>query len=479
MNTICESWQAGAVRFQRTRPLVMNRGLGAASWRTILWMLLAAVLAGAPPAARAESAGVTAAAKDFVALLAKEDFAGAFARFDPTMKGALPEARLREVWASVQAQAGVFKEQAGTRTEKVQGCEVVLVTCKFERATLDTKVAFDADRRVAGLFFVPTRPATFPPPPYAKRDAFRERDFSVGKEPWILPGTLAVPVGAGPWPAVVLVHGSGPEDRNETVGANQPFRDLAWGLASRGIAVLRYEKRTKQHAAKLAGKVLEITLKEETVDDALDAAARLRSTEGIDPQRVFVLGHSLGGMALPRIGKADPKIAGLIVLAGSTRPLEDIIVEQLDYLGSLDPSASAEDASKLAQLRAEALKVKQLTPADLSSTNLVIGGSARYWLDLRGYDPAATARTLKQPFLILQGQRDYQVTQADFEGWRKALGASPDATFKLYPQLNHLFIAGEGKSRPSEYERSGHVAEEVITDIAAWIGEKQGRGAPR
>jgi hypothetical protein len=432
-------------------------------------MLLATAAVSAPWAARAESGDVTASARDFVGLLAKADFAGAVARFDPTMKQALPEATLRQVWAGVQAQAGPFKKQLDTRAEKLAGYDVVLVTCQFEQATLDTKVVFNTGRQVAGLFFVPTRPPTNPPPPDARSDAFREKEFTIGKGQWVLPGTLAVPAGTGPWPAVVLVHGSGPEDRDETVGANKPFRDLAWGLASRGIAVLRYEKRTKQYGAKLAAAIQEITLKEETIDDALDAAARLRATEGVDPQRVFILGHSLGGMAIPRIGKADPKIAGLIVLAGSTRPLEDIIVDQLDYLASLDTSRSAESGPKLAQIRADVAKVKKLTAADVSSTNLLVGASARYWLDLRDYDAAATAKTLKQPLLILQGQRDYQVTQADFDGWKKALGASPNATFKLYPNLNHLFIAGEGKSTPSEYERTGHVAETVVADIAAWI----------
>jgi hypothetical protein len=422
-----------------------------------------------PWAARSESGDVAASARDFVGLLAKADFAGAVARFDATMKQALPEATLREVWTGVQAQAGPFKKPLSARAEKVAGYDVVLVTCQFEQATLDTKVVFNTNHQVAGLFFVPTRSATSSPPPYARSDAFREKEFTVGKGQWVLPGTLAVPAGGGPWPAVVLVHGSGPQDRDETVGANRPFRDLALGLAARGIAVLRYEKRTKQYGAKLATAVQEITLKEETIDDALDAAARLRATEGIDPKRVFVLGHSLGGMAIPRIGKADPKIAGLIVLAGSTRPLEDIIVDQLDYLASLDMSGTAEGRPKLSQIRADVAKIKKLTAADVSSTNLLVGGPARYWLDLRDYDAAATAKTLKQPLLILQGQRDYQVTQADFDGWKKALGASPNATFKLYPKLNHLFIAGEGKSTPSEYEQSGNVAETVVADIAAWI----------
>ena len=432
-------------------------------------MLLATAVVGAPLAAGAESGDVTVSARDFVGLLAKADFGGAVARFDATMKQALPEAKLREVWEGVQAQAGAFKEQVKSRAEKVTGYDVVLVTCQFERATLDTKVVFNSNRQVAGLFFVPTPPASFPPPPYARSEAFREKEFAVGKGEWVLPGTLTVPASGGPWPGVVLVHGSGPQDRDETVGANKPFRDLAWGLASRGIAVLRYEKRTKQYGAKLAAAVQGITLEEETVEDALDAAARLRATEGIDARRVFVLGHSLGGIAIPRIGKADPGIAGLIVLAGATRPLEDLILDQVDYLASLDSSKNTNVMAQLEQLRADAARIKKLTAADLSSTNLLVGGSARYWLDLRAHDPAAMAKALTQPILILQGGRDYQVTQADFDGWKKALGDSPKATFKLYPKLNHLFVEGEGRSSPAEYAQSGHVAEAVVADIAAWV----------
>jgi dienelactone hydrolase len=242
-------------------------------------------------------------------------------------------------------------------------------------------------------------------------------------------------------------------------------------LASRGIAVLRYEKRTKQYGVKLAATAYEITLKEETVDDALDAVTRLRAAEDIDPRQVFVLGHSLGGMALPRIGKADPKIAGLIILAGTTRRLEDIMVDQVDYLASLDTSKTPATEAEFAKLRASVAKIKQLTPADIDSTNLMVGASARYWLDLRNYHPAALAKTLAQPLLILQGGRDYQATRADFDGWQQALGASPNATFKLYPNLNHLFVAGEGKSLPAEYGKPGHVAPEVIDDVAKFVSK--------
>jgi hypothetical protein len=295
----------------------------------------------------------------------------------------------------------------------------------------------------------------------------------VGSGEWALPGTLTLPVGDGPFPAIVLVHGSGANDRDETVGPNKPFRDLAWGLASRGIAVLRYEKRTKQYAAKFTGEGrAKLTVKEETVDDALAAVALLRQTKEIDPARIYVLGHSLGAYLLPKIGVADPQITGLIGLAGPVRPLEDLILEQYTYVLSLD-GVSAEERAQLDELAAQVARVRDPgLSATTPAVDLPLGIPASYWLDLRGYNPAEVAKGLTQPMLILQGGRDYQVTVVDFEGWQSALASrSSDGTrLKLYPNLNHLFMAGEGKSTPAEYEIAGNVAEEVIVDIADWIG---------
>ncbi len=147
-----------------------------------------------------------------------------------------------------------------------------------------------------------------------------------------------MPVGQGLFPAVVLVHGSGPQDRDETIGPNKPFRDLAWGLATYGIAVLRYEKRTRVYGQKLQQdkKLLtSFTVYEETVDDAVSAVALLSQTPGIRPDRIFVLGHSQGGMTIPRVAQKDKQAAGFIIMAGLTRPLEDAILKQNRYLLSI------------------------------------------------------------------------------------------------------------------------------------------------
>ncbi len=439
--------------------------------RTPFWALFLAFVA-ALVALPVRAADVVSAGQDFVNLLVKGDFATAVTRYDDTMATALPEPKLRAAWDTVESQAGDFQRQLRARTEKDREYDVVLVTCQFEKAVLDTKVVFDANGKVAGLFFLPATPPAewFRPPPYARTNSFRETSVHVGSGRWILPGTLTKPSGPGPWPAVVLVHGSGALDRDETVSANKPFRDLAWGLATKGVAVLRYEKRTKEYAVAMAAMASKIVLKDETIDDAVNAVELLKKTEGIDPHRIFVLGHSLGGLAAPRIAERAPDVAGLIIMAGPTRPMDVVIMDQFRYFASLDRDNSTEAQDKLADMEKQMSKVRNLTPADASSSELIFGVAPVYWLDLRSYDQVATAKKLKQPLLILQGGRDYQVSAADFDGWKKGLGARRGVTYKFYPDLNHLFITGNGKSRPAEYNRPGHVSETVVDDIAEWIG---------
>jgi dienelactone hydrolase len=282
-----------------------------------------------------------------------------------------------------------------------------------------------------------------------------------------------MPNGQGAFPAVVLIHGSGPNDRDETVGANKPFKDLAWSLASRGIAVLRYDKRTKVHADELAWLANGITVKEETTDDALAAVDLLRRTDDIDAERIFVLGHSLGGMLAPRMAQADRDIAGLIIMAGPTRPLEDLVVEQTQYIVSLSGDVSAQEQRQVEAIRQEVAAIKALKPSmDVSAQDQLLGAPPQYWLDLQGYNPAAAASVLPQPMLILQGERDYQVTLIDFQGWVDALSGRSDVLLKSYPDLNHLFISGAGQSTPEEYLTPDNVAAIVIDDVANWILEQ-------
>ena len=442
--------------------------------RTVLTILV--FLTGIPcgSAAKERSTGkgdLQATAKRFVELLTAGDFATAVKDFDETMKGALPAEKLAEVWRMINAQAGPFQKQIGIRTEKEPQLEVVFVKCQFEKAALEAKVVFDKAGKIAGLFFVPP-PASqgYGIPDYVDPERFRETEVTVGAGTRALPGTLSVPVGAGPFPGVVLVHGSGPLDRDETVGPNKPFRDLAGGLASRGIAVLRYDKRTLVHAAEIAAMLDRLTLEEETVADALAAVRLLRASDRIDERRVFVLGHSLGGIALPRMPARDERIAGLVMMATPSRPLEDSILDQMSYLFSLDGMVTEEEQARLKEIRQQLADMSDPALAGRSdSGKLPLGLSRAYWQDMQQNGAPDVAAGLDRPLLILQGGRDYQVTAKDLAGWKKALDGRPNVEFRFYPKLNHLFMEGEGPGIPAEYESPGHVARAVIDDLAPWI----------
>lgn len=450
-----------------------------------LVFLAISLLLFATPTLRAQAPSqtedaLTIKARAFLTAMEKGDFQLAARDFDETMLKVSGPDKLETMWTKqLPAQLGAFKKQAASRRDQLQGYEIVLVTCEFEKTTLDARVVFDKTGKIAGLGFVPTAPpAKYEPPAYADPSKFEETEVTVGSGDWALPGTLAMPKGNGPFPALVLVHGSGPNGRDEELGPNKPFKDLAWGLASRGIAVLRYDKRSKVYGAKiLADPQLEatMTVKEETIDDALAAAALLEKTKKIDGNRVFILGHSLGGFLMPRMALAAKplKLAGFVSMAGLTRPLDDTILRQMTYLYGLAGGAvSEEDKKKLEALKSEVAKIKALTDADRSSTTKLLGAMPAYWLDLRGYDPPEMAKAVAKPMLILQGGRDYQVTAEDLENWKKALGGRKDVEFHLYPKLNHLFFEGEGLIMPLEYmQKHGSVAPYVIDDIANWIGK--------
>lgn len=416
----------------------------------------------------AQANDITALAKGFVTLLAQENFATAVQNFDSTMKAQLSPGKLKATWQSITINLGKFDRQLGVRTEKFQQYDVAIVTCQFEKAPIDIRLIYNSNKQIAGLSFITKQTvAEYQLPAYAKLGAFQEKAVQIGAGASTLPGTLTVPVGKGPFPAIVLVHGSGPNDRDESFGPNKPFRDLALGLASQGIAVLRYDKRTKVYPQQMA-LLTNATVKEEVIDDAIAAVEMLRQTPGISPQKIFVLGHSLGGMLIPRIGKLDPKIGGLIVMAGNTRPFEDLFLAQESYLLA-DIVLTPEQKKQLAVFQEQVAIIKSPQLEKVPATAVLLGVHPPYWLDLRSYNPSAVAKQLNQPILILQGERDYQVTMEDFRGWQNALSGKSNVSFKSYSKLNHLFLAGEGKSMPDEYEIPSHIPQIVIQDIATWI----------
>jgi dienelactone hydrolase len=385
-----------------------------------------------------------------------------YKRFSPAMAAAISADKLKAVWASLPQQFGKFEHRGTPRVESANGMTIVNVPLVYEHFALEASIATDTGGHIAGFLI---RPA--PPPPAATRSDLPAREVQFGPAHRSeLPGTMLMPKGNGPFPIVVLVHGSGPNDRNETVGGTRVFLDLAEGLADRGIASLRYEKRTKVHPGEFNGAY---TIDDETTDDAVAAVAFVKTQPGIDPKRIYLIGHSQGAMMAPRIAQHAAGLAGIVLMAAPARHLEDLVYDQFTYLAKADGKIDATEATQLAQIKKMGVQVKTIG-ADVPAFNKMLNDlPVSYWRDLHDYDPVALAKTQALHLLILQGDRDFQVTAPDWKRWQVAFAGNRRVTIHHYPALNHLFVAGTGHGTIAEYATPGHVETQVIADIASWI----------
>lgn len=415
--------------------------------------------------------GRAATASRFLALLEKGDYAAAHGLLTGPAAKQHPPERLRADWEALPPRLGPLVLRRPGRPDRLGGKPAVLVRLEFEEQAVEARFRFDRRDRIDGFWLVPADlrlplpPTPIDAPPPVATSMFTERDFPVGD----LGGTLTLPRGEGPFPAVVLVHGSGPADRDGTLGPNKPFLDLAYGLAERGVMVLRYEKRTWLRAGTLAP---DATAEEVQVRDALRAIRQLRALRESDDRRLFVVAHSLGGYISPRIGARDPGLAGLVLLAGLARPLYEAIPEQVRHLTARDGLMTELETASLAEAERQRDQIRSHVAGGPPPSRPMLGIPSAYWLDHGRMRPAAEALALAKPMLLLQGERDYQVTiEDDLRLWREGLATHPDVRFITYPGLNHLFMRGEGTPGPEEYRREGRVDGQVIADIAAWIGQ--------
>lgn len=391
------------------------------------------------------------------------------------MKAALPRERSLDVVDQLVAQNGAVERIGDPWFEdQVQQYFRYRVPIVFEKATLDMRVVYDSGQKVAGLFFVPhTEPREAQEPPVVGKVHGTETEVTIGGSEKGLPGTLTLPEGSGPFPAAILVHGSGPNDRDETIGPNKPLRDIAWGLAERGIATLRYDKRSFVYPSDLVAIGEALTVSQEVIGDARSGLDFLHDNPSIEHDAVYVIGHSLGGNLAPRIAAAQPRPAGVVILAGSTLPLPEKMLEQQRYICLLDGELSAAERQSLDQLAEEVALIRAGIDETKTVTGFQLGAPIGYYRDLEAVDATALLAKLRIPCLILQGGRDYQVTLEDFAGWQQALSGSPQACLRVFDGLDHLLREGEGPSSPADYDVAAPVSTQLIDCIAKWIHQKK------
>lgn len=397
------------------------------------------------------------------------------ALFAPPLRAVVSAETVRDAWGAEISKYGPVSTIGEPVSEQVkEGLVRVRVPVICDHGEFTVIMTVDSKGVLQGLRLAAPEGATsWTPPSYANPKKFAEHDVTVGSGSLAVPGTLSLPHGHGPRPGVVLLSGGGPFDRDETSGLNKPLKDLAWGLASRGVAVLRFDKVTSTHSQQVATR-RDFTMTDEYVPYAVAAVDLLQQQPTVDPARVFVLGHSMGGKVAPRVAAAEPSIAGLVIMAGDTQPMQHSAIRVARYLAELSPGPAAEAAVETLMRQAALVDSPELSPST-PTRELPFGLSGSYWLDLRSYDPVSEASALDKPMLILQGGRDYQVTvQDDLLRWKEGLAHRPDVTIRVYEADNHLFFPGTGPSTPAEYDPAQHVDPAVVADIAEWLRPHRG-----
>ncbi|HEV3091452.1 MAG TPA: alpha/beta fold hydrolase [Candidatus Cybelea sp.] len=297
---------------------------------------------------------------------------------------------------------------------------------------------------------LPVQPTPLPTPPakYSSSEVTIVADDGIK-----LRGTLTLPDGAArPVPAFLFVHGSGCLDRDETIGPNKVFGQLANRLSNDGYAVLRYDKR----ACGRSGGTYAV--RDRLLADARDALTFLRAQPGIDPARIYVLGHSEGGELAPSIAIADKRLRGIVLMAPPAIPLEKILMQQ-----ALHDAPDADRAAIATQEQAALAGIASGKAADVSS---------RWLRSTFGIDPAVLIAQVPCPILILQGTKDFQVLPADTPRLvAAARAANRNVTVVMLPNDDHLFITipADRESSLSEYFVPAYLDPALFGAIESWL----------
>ncbi len=381
----------------------------------------------------------------------------------PTMREKITREQWSQLMDQLEGSGGKAVRHERYSATANGGYASIVHRLHLEKDSIGLRLVVDTLNLVGGFWIDPIKKEyRFLPPAYVDTTAFTEENLAIGTE-FPLPARLSIPKGEGPFPAVVLVHGSGPNDMDETIGGNKMFRDIALGLASRGVMVLRYDKRSKLYGSKM--NIFKTTVQEEVIDDAVMALKLIADRPETDDDHVILLGHSLGAALAPEIAAHGGDVDGVVMLAPIARPLEVVIADQLRYIASTQDTLTAEEQGKLER---ELDKSAKIQSGELGKSKLLLGMPASYYYDLQKRDQKAYAQQLDIPIFIARGIKDYQAPQMEMVLWKEWLQDSEQARFREYENCYHLFIETEAEPGPWNYQQEGHVTEKLIDDLVLW-----------
>lgn len=390
----------------------------------------------------------------------KGDFTTVTQDFSDVIKNKLTDTQLKDGWKQTAGTIGKFKQVHSTDFKATPTSAQVIVTLEFEKRGLTVSFTYDKNNKISGLWLNYATLATN----LTNNTTLQEHAIEVPSDKISLTGILTLPKQEELKYVAIFVHGSGSSDYDQTIKDNKPFKDIAHDLAKKGIGTIRYNKRFFQNPG-LAGS--NYTVEDEVLTDVKAAIQFAKSEARLEGKPIIIIGHSFGGMLAPKISKDNQEVKAIVSLAGSPRKLEDIIYDQQKAVIDKEGSKLGSSPEKLlSTLKEEIQKIKNLKEDDNSS---IMNISASYWRSLNKIDTPSIVKEINIPILVMQGSADFQVTKTDYNAWKTVLKGKKNVTFKLYNNLNHLFMKTNGKTDITEYDKKGTVDKTVTNDLANWI----------
>lgn len=391
--------------------------------------------------------------------------------FSPGLQKKLTAEQLQLVWLGLFNQFGPLQSVGeASKTDNNSAIETVL-PLRFERQEQRLLLRFDSLKRVTAFILQPASEAeNWRYPSYGRPDSYREFSMKVVSDTIQLPAILTLPKNCKNCPVVLFVHGAGPNDKDESQGPNKMFKDLAVGLASRGIASLRYDKRSFSYGPELMEDLRRLNIQTETIDDAVNALTLLRKVLEIDTNRIFVFGHGIGGMLAPAIvQQANMPVRALILAAAAAKPLAELVFEQYVHLASKTGFSKEETRLLKAQERAKQKALDPKLSQNYPQDSLPLALPATYWLSWQSYDVGTALWQINQPVLVLSGDADYQIPTETILHLKQKMMGREKLSYSNYPLLNHFLMPAAGNAGPEDYQRRNNVSEQVVVELEKWI----------
>lgn len=365
-----------------------------------------------------------------------------------------------QVYSQIENVNGEFVEIGDKKESNSLENSIITYQLIYTNGSIKFNLIFDNEKRIAGFNYVQEK----------EKIEYSEEITSVniefGNSDYLIKGTITYPNQGDNFHGVILIPGSGPTDRDSTLYENTPIKDLALGLAEKGIASLRFDKRNFLHGDKID--IDSFTPYEEYIEDVKFAYNLMVGNSKINSEQIYLIGHSQGGNLIPAFAQ-EVDAAGYVIISGNVTPLHELTIDQFEYIYNLDGEVSDKEQQELNKYKDMRDNINDLEESSDLSPQQLMGVAKDYWLFYKEYDPIEQAKQIEEELFIVNGSRDYQVPVSEFELWRAGLSNRENVTFKLYEGMNHLLFNGEGTPSPQEYLTAKNVNQELINDIYNWI----------